>query len=299
MAIKLYKMSFNHAHFGEGHLNESHAAFDAGRLFSALFIEALKLGKEAAFLDEANKDSFQLSDAFPYIDDVPYLPKPIGYPKHRDSDEANLKSMRREAKKVKKIKYIPWDQMDLFLTHQANIDDISEAHGRLEEHESITKKGEDPYEVGVTAYKNALYILATESPLFDSLMSSLQFSGLGGKRSSGYGRFTLEKLNVPNGLSERLNSGQSNTLLLLSTSLPKDEELESSLEAAYYMIKKTSGFTYSESVGEQLRKQDLYKLKSGSTFEQAFTGDIRDVSPDDFPHPVWNYAKGFFYALNI
>ena len=63
MTIKLYKMSFDHAHFGEGHLNESHAAFDSGRLFSALFIEALKLGEADAFLKEANRETFVLSDA--------------------------------------------------------------------------------------------------------------------------------------------------------------------------------------------------------------------------------------------
>ncbi|GEM01542.1 CRISPR-associated protein Csm4 [Halolactibacillus halophilus] len=299
MTIKLYKMSFDHAHFGEGHLNESHDAFDSGRLFSALFIEALKLGEADAFLKEANKETFVLSDAFPYINDEPYLPKPIGYPKHKEDSGKDLKEVRRQAKQVKKINYIPWHQFDDFLQQRASIEEIAQAQKQLETHEPVMKKGEDPFEVGMTAFKASLYVIASESVLFDLLMESLQYSGIGGKRSVGYGQFILEKQDLPKEFLSRLQAKDAQAELLLSTSVPTDEELAGSLEGAYYMIKKSSGFTYSESVGNQLRKQDLYKFKAGSTFKRSFTGNIRDVKPDDFPHPVWNYAKGFFFALNI
>jgi CRISPR-associated protein Csm4 len=299
MAIKLYKMSFDHAHFGEGHLNESHAAFDSGRLFSALFIEALKLGEADAFLEEASREAFVLSDAFPYINDEPYLPKPIGYPKHKEEAEKDLREVRRQAKQVKKINYIPWHQFDDFLQQRANIEEIIQAQKQLEMHEPVMKKGEDPFEVGMTAFKESLYIMASESALFDMLMESLQYSGIGGKRSVGYGQFKLEKQDLPKKLLNRLQVSDHQVGMLLSTSVPMDGELEDSLDGAYYMIKKSSGFTYSESVSNQLRKQDLYKFKAGSTFKQTFIGNIRDVRPDDFPHPVWNYTKGFFFALNI
>lgn len=57
----------------------------------------------------------------------------------------------------------------------------------FEKQDYVTRKGEDPYEVGVTYFNESLYVVAAQSDLFDQLMYSLQYSGLGGKRTSGYG----------------------------------------------------------------------------------------------------------------
>ena len=85
--------------------------------------------------------------------------------------------------------------------------------------------------------------------------------------------------------------------MALTTCLPIDGELEMAMEGASYLLKKSSGFTFSQSVSENFRKQDLYRFKAGSTFQRTFKGQIVDVRPEDFPHPVWNYAKALFYRL--
>lgn len=128
-------------------------------------------------------------------------------------------------------------------------------------------------------------------------MTSLQFSGLGGKRTSGYGRFDLRILDLPSKLEARLTSNYKGLVMTLTTSLPLDDELENAMIGAKYLLQKSSGFAFSQALAENFRKQDLYKFKSGSTFQQTFTGQIVDVRPDNFPHPVWNYAKPLFYRL--
>lgn len=73
MTYKLYIMTFQNAHFGSGTLDSSKLTFSADRIFSALVLEALKMGKLDAFLAEANQDDFTLTDAFPF-QFGPFLP---------------------------------------------------------------------------------------------------------------------------------------------------------------------------------------------------------------------------------
>jgi len=290
-------MTFDSAHFGEGHLNESHSTFDASRLYSALFQEAMKLHKEEAFLVLTQKPSFVLSDAFPFINGEPYLPKPIGYPKYKETGSDDLKKIRQQAKKIKKISYIPISYFNDYLSQSADIDELAGLQKHSFVNSYITKKGNDPYEVGITTYNSSLYVLASQSELFDLLIESLQFSGLGGKRTSGYGKFSVQCFDLPKEFKQNLLPESDTLSMLLTTSIPNDEELEKSMMNAYYLLKKSSGFLYSETSIEQLRKQDLYKFNAGSTFQYSFKGSIVDVRPDAFPHPVWKFSKGLFYKI--
>lgn len=301
MVLKLYKLTFNTAHFGEGTLNESVAGFDVSRLYSALFLEALKLGKEDDFFHLTNQKDFLLSDAYPYRHE-PYLPKPIGYPLLRnDEQEEDLKKIRQEAKKVKKIDYIPLSMFAEYVKGNGDVDQIVQMRSEFARTSYLVKKGEDPYEVGLTSFKESLYVLATSSPLFDTLMESLQYSGLGGKRSSGYGGFVLEIEDAPSEIADNVVGETSVTgvFMALATSLPTVDELSEVIKNSKYLLKRAGGFAYSEHGGEQLRKQDLYRFKAGSTFEKTYRGQIKDVRPTDFSHPVWCYAKGTFYRLAL
>ncbi len=300
MTMNAYIMTFKHAHFGEGMLNESHDNFSVNRLYSALFLEAMKLGRDEEFLDISNQDDFYLSDAFPYHEEI-YLPKPIGFPKieRKASDLTALKASRREAKQAKKIHYIPISEFENYIRGQANIQEISEEQSQFTTHSVRMRKGEDPYEVGVTSYNVRLYVMANASPLMDELMTSLQYTGIGGKRSTGLGKFTLEIQPLDTAIQQRLNMKSTTHYMALSTSLPKDSEMDKVIEHSHYLLTKTSGYAYSSSSETLLRKQDYYKFKSGSTFESMYTGEIVDVRPDNFRHPVWNYSKGLFYGFNV
>ena len=284
MTYKLYIMTFQNAHFGSGTLDSSKLTFSADRIFSALVLEALKMGKLDAFLAEANQDKFTLTDAFPF-QFGPFLPKPIGYPKHDQIDQSvDVKEVRRQAKLSKKLQFLALENVDDYL------------NGELfenEEHAVI--------DTATTRFSNdtSLYVIANESDLLNELMSSLQYSGLGGKRSSGFGRFELDIQNIPLELSDRLTKNHSDKVMSLTTALPVDADLEEAMEDGHYLLTKSSGFAFSHATNENYRKQDLYKFASGSTFSKTFEGQIVDVRPLDFPHAVLNYAKPLFFKLEV
>ena len=94
---KLYKLEFqNGVRFGKGNLENAELTFHADTLFSALFMEALKLGMEREFLGYVRKNELLFSDAFPYKERRYYIPKPmISYKAVKD--EKKGKSSRKKA----------------------------------------------------------------------------------------------------------------------------------------------------------------------------------------------------------
>ena len=147
--------------------------------------------------------------------------------------------------------------------------------------------------------KSSLYFIANQSDLLDRLLESLQFSGIGGKRSSGYGGFTLDKtVQQPLDFFKRLTVQYTGKVMALTTSLPVDSELKLAMNEGRYLLKKSSGFAFSEETESNYRKQNLYTFKAGSTFSKTYNGQICDVKPsDEFPHSVWHYTKPLFYIL--
>lgn len=301
MTIKIYRMKFDRAHFGDGHLNQSQLTFTSSRLYSALFLEALHMNKAEEFFNLTNQDDFVLSDAFPYIDGQPFLPKPIGYPKMNNNEVKieELKKLRSDTKKIKKIVAIPFDKFDDFINKKADILYLVSQQSKLGQSTVLIRKGENPYEVALTSYQSEVYVLANQSDLLDELMESLQYSGLGGKRSSGYGRFDLTISSLPDDLSKRITNNTNYNCMLLSTSIPTNDELNNAIDdEAAYLLSKSSGYIYSETASKLIRKRNLYKFAAGSTFSHSYYGSIVDVRPDNFLHPVWNFSKGLFYILN-
>ena len=150
------------------------------------------------------------------------------------------------------------------------------------------------------------------------LLESLSYVGIGGKRASGKGKFSItagalgeemaEKIKLAGEVKEDdLSSARVETpikktkerdFLLLSSAMAKTaEDLESILEDASYLLQKRSGFIYSESYAkEQRRKKDFYSFQAGSCFKKPFSGDIFDVS-DGGNHPVYRYGKAVFMEI--
>lgn len=297
MTYKMYIMNFHTAHFGAGSLDSSKMTFAADRLFSALVLEAKKMGKMEKFVSTAGQDEFVLTDAFPY-QSGPFLPKPIGFPKFDQPDlTTDVKEVRRQAKMAKKLQFIPLDKFDSYVNGTlfkdaehavTNIVTKNQPHvdGNLFQVSSVRFRDE-----------SCLYVIAKESELLNELMTSLQYTGIGGKRSSGYGQFDLTILDLPDSFKNRLTKARQGPVMTLTTSLPVEKELEYAMETGSYLLSKSSGFAFSTETNENYRKQDLYKFASGSTFSETYTGQIVDVRPLDFPHEVLNYAKPLFFKM--
>ena len=299
MTYKMYIMNFHTAHFGAGSLDSSKMTFAADRLFSALAIEAKKMGKMEEFVSIAGQDEFVLTDAFPYKSG-PFLPKPIGFPKFEQPDlTTDVKEVRRQAKMAKKLQFIPLDKFDSYVNGTL-FKDADHAVTNIVTKNQPHVDG-NLFQVSTVRFRDAssLYVIANESELLNELMASLQYTGIGGKRSSGYGQFDLTILDFPDSFKNRLTKVHQGPVMTLTTSLPVEKELEYAMETGSYLLSKSSGFALSTETKENFRKQDLYKFASGSTFSETYTGQIVDVRPLDFPHEVLNYAKPLFFNMEV
>lgn len=310
MKYILQKMKFDKGvHFGSGVLAESEYVIYADTIFSALCIEALELGGEEMLnqlVSYARNGQLCISDSLPYIDTDYYVPKPMLQIELDENDDKNDK------KAAKSLKYISLDMFEDYLAGELDCGGELEIFSKMGKHivrtQAVVRRDDDtlPYSVGVFHFsENAgLYIcVGYESgealQLINRLFHSLQFSGLGGKRKDGVGRFSVSQEEVVGELLCKLNQSDADQYMTLSCALPREDELTSVLENASYQLIKRSGFVQSENYSDSNRKKrDLYLFKSGACFKNHFSGDIYDVSQKG-RHAVFRYAKPMFMGVSL
>lgn len=302
MEYAIYKLDFQTGvHFGEGMLNDSATTFHADQLFSALYIEALKMGKAEEFLAQVQHGRLLFSDAFPYIGQQYLLPKPMLYVEPKEQGVSEQK------KAYKKLRYLPVEWMKEFL--DGNIDltkKYVEEYGCFQQQTMASVRQEEetmPYRVGTYYFLDGcgLYVVISyegkeEKELFEELMESLSYTGIGGKKSSGLGKFSFVKGKMSDIYLDYLKY-PAEMKMLLSTALPRETELTKALEGASYQLLKRSGFVASDQyASEWMKKKDIYVFQAGSCFRNPFEGDIYDVS-NGGRHPVYRYAKSMFMGV--
>ena len=324
MEYKIYKLRFKTGvHFGNGLLNDSFNTVKADTLFSALYLEALNIGKNDELYEMVNYNRLYISDAMPYVnEDIFLVPKPIIQVKTENKqNDIDLENNSVIKKRVKNMKFLPITNLDDFLNGE--IEKIDDTILKIGFFEGITKarvrnldeKGIPvdtlPYHIGVYNFDEnvGLYIIiAYENDevqkLIEQLFANLSHTGIGGKRTSGLGKFDIEikeltlefkdKLYTKKHISDKIFK----KYMSLSTSLPKDDELEEALENSSYLMEKRSGFIYSTTYSDEFRrKKDMYVFSSGSCFENIFDGDVYDVSEGQGKHKVYRYAKPLFLGV--
>ena len=313
MEYRIFRLIFSGgAHIGDGTLDGRGMQLRADTIFSALCIEAIKMGGEillSRLVSFAQDGMLLLSDSFPFTHDEYYLPKPIFRVQSYQEDVDSA------AKKVfKKLKYIPLSMIDDYLSGKFDTATAADIAARLDEKlgrssivaRAAVRQPEDtlPYHVGVFTFSKdaGLYIIAGGNdetlPVLRELLASLAYAGIGGKRSSGLGRFSVEEKLAPDDIAIRIN-GNFPAYMTLSVSLPGEDEIGRTLENASYALVRRSGFVFSETYADEpLRKNDLYVLDSGSVVRQRFEGGIYDVS-NKGSHPVYRYAKPLFLGVTL
>ncbi len=302
MKYKICKLSFSTAvHFGSGRLSDSDTCFRADTLFSALCIEALKIGGKD-LLDSLVKSNLRFSDGMPYLDESKYyIPKPI-ITAQSDKDERESNSNVKKA--FKKLKYLPADKLDDFFDcNNFYPQEEVKALGHLGKYDQKTSacvadgKDTEPYYIGTYKFEDkcGLYVIIgcendDEFDLADDLLYSLGYTGIGGKVSAGLGKFTSEIVEMPAALQKRFD-GSFSKYMTLSVCMAKENELESAVDGAEYSVIKRSGFVYSYDYADSfVKKRDFYCFAAGSCFSNKFDGDIFDVGKDG-NHSVYRYAK--------
>lgn len=308
MEYKAYKMSFpNGVHFGKTLLEESEYSLHADTIFSALCQEALKKGEDCLeqLYGYAKKGELTISDAFPYIKERCYLPKPMIQIETENLGDSKIK------KAYKKLSYIPADLLKEYLSGKLDVQTEQYAFKQLGIGYSKTsasvfdEEETKPYRIGIYQFYegNGLYIMvgyesSEQLDFFEVLFHSLSYAGIGGKRSVGLGRFRLQDMEMDSNITQRLQV-EGKRYMTLSVSLPQEHELETVLEESSYQMLKRSGFVASNTYAKDFqRKKDLYVLNAGSCVEQRYQGDVYDVSSGG-NHAVYRYAKPMFLEVSI
>ena len=309
MKFKIFKMNFTGAvHFGEGGLTTSEDTLMADTVFAALCNEAAMQDSDTLekLVDSASKGKLLISDALPYIGKTLYLPKPILEVRGKDEGNSAIK------KALKKLRFIPADKLGIYLRGDLDIAEEAKTFHDAFTHPDLIEKvtvpeGEitRPYAVAVRRFQkgSGLYLCVgydTEETcdMFSELFENLSYSGIGGKRSSGYGRFEVTVSGGGEPLVQKLQTMNAKKYMSLSVSLPAEGELDGVITGADYLTVKRSGWVGSVSYADIMRKKkDLYMLAAGSVFSGRFSGDIFDVS-DGGKHPVYRYGKPMLMAIS-
>lgn len=312
MKYVIYEFHFRGSvHFGSSVLESTEYTFHADTLFSALCQEAVKMGGEALerLVSAVKSDQLFFSDAFPFVGKDYFLPKPVMYVGGGE-DESEADAVLKKA--YKKMKYIPAGQFAQYRKGEALNAEAPQklkALGHAQVRTSITiHEGSDnvPFRIGTYQFREGcgLYVICQMEPSLQEfvteLFQALGYAGIGGKRSSGLGRFDVRVVKqLDQNLEGMLKAQKGERYMTLSLSLPREEELETALQGATYQAERRGGFVSSETYADNLvRKRDLTMLSAGSIFTHRFTGDIYDVSAArGGRHPVYRYAKPLFLTI--
>lgn len=313
MNYKLYKLTFSTSvHFGKGRLGTTENRFLADTLFSAICTEAVKsigFSEIDFFYESAKRGELLLSDSMPFIGGTLYIPKPI-MSLERSSEEYDSK-IRKE---YKKLSFIPFDRIHDYF--KGNFDAVAENKklsqlGEFSEKTAAAIFDNDdalPYNIGIFSFSpdcGLYFIMGFENDevdcRFDAMIYSLGYTGIGGKISSGLGKFRADSCKIPDDMLVMLNENSDEALYItLSLCMASEEsEISKAISDADYSIIKRSGFVGSVSYSDTFRKRkELYCFSGGSCFKNKFLGDVFDLS-DGGSHPVYRYAKPMFMGVKI
>ena len=314
-------------HFGDaaegGDLGEILSYCRADTFFSALCREAADISQEllACVVEGVQRGKLRFSDLFPWKKGTScyelYLPRPVMNLPHTEQAKTlsyeEVREQSGERKKYKKRSFIRASEMESYL-QERNIS-AQPDFGKEELRTQYNAREKRPYGIGAYHFMSdaGLYlILSGDEELaekLEPLIKLLGMAGIGGKRSSGFGKYIFEDdpldLSDENtyggddvSLYKMLCAGHSNCYMALSSFLPEKLEVGDMSSGTGKIIKR-GGFAWSREMTGPAKVSSVYMMASGSCFSKRLEGRIADVNNGSVPHPVYKYGKGLFVGLPL
>lgn len=314
-------------HFGDaaegGDLGEILSYCRADTFFSALCREAADISQEllACVVEGVQRGKLRFSDLFPWKKGTScyelYLPRPVMNLPHTEQAKTlsyeEVREQSGERKKYKKRSFIRASEMESYL-QERNIS-AQPDFGKEELRTQYNAREKRPYGIGAYHFMPdaGLYlILSGDEELaekLEPLIKLLGMAGIGGKRSSGFGKYIFEDdpldLSDENtygggdvSLYKMLCAGHSNCYMALSSFLPEKLEVGDMSSGTGKIIKR-GGFAWSREMTGPAKVSSVYMMASGSCFSKRLKGRIADVNNGSVPHPVYKYGKGLFVGLPL
>lgn len=322
--------------FGDGRgpsgLDGASMTLASDRFFAAFCTEWLALfgEEELGFLiDAVRSNQFLFSSLFPWkqnnqSDEYHYfLPKPhLSFFAKPDSAQPGLK------KRLKDLKYIPAEQLSEyigFLKGQAfDLQQLDIDFGMVQTIDRVNLRDNTeplPYRVSSFRFFDHetascglywLYRLENES-LLDSIrrtLDSLGLTGMGGKTSSGLGKYKtewdlLEGSKSGSCLLEFLTDHMAGYQMALGSLCPEGDEDYACIRDpdSRYLLTSRGGFTSSDQfvdqgTGHPIKHMDCMMIQEGSCFKKRMSGTILNLSYGN-RHPVYRVGKSLFAGLRL
>jgi len=314
-------------HFGDaaegGELGEILSYGRADTVFSALCREAADISTEllSYIVTGAQKGKLLFSDLFPWKKGTHcyelYLPRPVMNLSPKEEMETlsyeEVRAQSAERKKGKKRSFIRVSDMGDYLQGKAITEQPDFWQEELRTQYNAREKL--PYGIGVTHFMAdaGLYLILSGEEEWierlEPLITLLGMTGIGGKRSSGWGKYRLE--DDPLVLSDEAVYGGDDAVLYtmlravhakcymaLSSFLPAGGEVEDVSKGTGKIIKR-GGFSWSREMESADKTGSVYMMASGACFVKRLEGRIADVNNGAAPHPIYKYGKGLFVGLPL
>lgn len=186
--------------------------------------------------------------------------------------------------------------------------------------EKVACRGQEPLPYFVNSYKfnnNAglYFILGYEDDddaiIMEKIIESLGYSGIGGKKSSGYGKYKFfRNPKILNGeiskyrdvliLTKMINMDMSvnkGRKLCIAPLLPRKEDVKY-ISVGNYKIVKRSGFIYDKNTHNKKRKNNLYMLAEGSCLMKYLEGMILKEEYEGISYPIYRNGMGMFVGID-
>ena len=153
------------------------------------------------------------------------------------------------------------------------------------------------------------FILDTTEEILDKfeiVIESLGLTGVGGRRTSGLGKFELYEESYELGLYdcdfvlEDLLKTKGDLYMSLSVIAPTENDIETfdKDKSTYTLIQRT-GFVESINYSDTpLKKKQTVLFNSGSCFDKKLIGQLLDVSNEGW-HSVYRYGKGMYLGVTL
>lgn len=317
-------------HFGDtasgGKLDKMALSCSADTLFAALCNEAAVSDADLLqkLITKVSQKEVKFSSLFPYYrtkdgeeDLYMYLPKPLLQMEVKEQTGKSFNEMKQLATKLKKQKktsYIRACQMQEWLNNSrqgiAAAYEVPEFAVPFVSGKVNLRDGEPlPYYVGsyLFAENTGLYFICgvedeDDMEWLEELLVQLGMSGIGGKRSSGYGKFKLadnymeiesKDLDV---IYDMLFEEDSDIQMCLAPVCPLASEIAIVKTGAYKLLKR-GGFISSPDMAENIKRDSVYMLAEGSCFDKRLQGQVLSQSVEGLAHKLYRDGVGMFVGL--
>lgn len=242
----------------------------------------------------------KISSAYPFVDDKFYLPKPGLEPPGFD----DLETRESYAKTVKGTAFLSFDVFKRWIERQkvdyetvvkennfleCKIEKIVRPRVKLDRVDmssALYHIGEVIFEKGHAGLYFAVQCSEETYKKLKVIMRILADEGIGGERSSGYGRFKvefIEDFELP-----EVEGGRRFVGISLYYPASK-EEFKGAMES--YMVVRRGGWTAAGGNNYPIKR--IVMFSEGSVFKKMVEGAVADVAPTAAGHPVYRFGKAF------